>query len=147
MATPTYIFTSTITSQSGVSNFHAGRDSDGVSVWNSWYDTDWACNREQYFDDVTSLAAKYNVILQDNLRGVGIWALDYGGSAPELWSLLNTYFSCTATVSTPATQTTTEFAIGLSSGSCNSSWFDIQQWDSTQQRGWFNVPGVHPVST
>jgi spore germination protein YaaH len=142
-ATPTYIYASTIQSQSGVYNFHAGRDpGDGVSEWNTWYDTDWSCNREQYFDDVYSLGAKYNVVLQDNLRGVGLFTLDYGGGSPELWSLLNTYFSCTVTVTVASTQTTTQFDLGLSAGTCSVSRFDVQQWDATLQKGWFNVPGV-----
>jgi len=137
---PTYIYASTIPSQTGVYRFSAHRDPlDGVSEWDTWYDTDWACNREQYFDDVYSLGAKYNVILQDNLRGVGLFTLDYGGGSPELWSLLNSYFSCTVSISLPATQTTTEYTFGLGAGSCNVARFDVQVYDATLNQGWFSI--------
>jgi spore germination protein YaaH len=137
---PTYIYASTVPSQTGVYRFSGHRDPlDGVSEWDTWYDTDWACNREQYFDDVYSLGGKYNVILQDNLRGVGLFALDYGGGSPELWSLLNSYFSCTVSISLPATQTTTEYTFGLGAGSCNVTRFDVQQYDDTLAQGWFNI--------
>ena len=148
LVAPTYIYASTIQFQSGVSRFRAGRDpGDGVSEWDAWYDSDWGCNVEQYFDDVGSLGAKYNVVLQDNLRGVGLFTLDYAGAKPEVWSLLNTYFSCPASVTVAGTQTTTQFSLSISSGGCNATWFDIQQRDSTLQKGWFTVPGVHVSGT
>jgi spore germination protein YaaH len=92
-ATPTYLYASTIPSQSGVSQFTAHRDGgDGVSEWDTWWDTDWGCWREQYFDDVVSLGAKYDVVNNMNLRGVGLFTLDYGGGATELWNLLDLKF-------------------------------------------------------
>lgn len=140
---PTYLYASTIPSQPGVYYFRAGRDSgDGVSTWNTWYDTDWSCYREQYFDDTISLEAKYNVVLQDNLRGVGLFTLDYGGGASDLWSALDTYFSCTVNITVAATQSTTEFNLGLSAGTCSATQFDIEQWDTTLQAGWFGAPSV-----
>jgi len=142
---PTYIYASTIPSQTGVYRFSAHRDPlDGVSEWDTWYDTDWSCNREQYFDDVYSLGGKYNVVLQDNLRGVGLFTLDYGGGSPELWSLLNSYFSCTVTISLPDTQTTTEFTLSLAAGSCNVASFDVQVYDTTLNQGWVDI-GAGPV--
>lgn len=91
---PTYLFASTISTQTGVSNFAAHRDpGDGVSEWDTWYDSDWTCNREQYFDDVNSLSAKYDLVNTDNLRGVGVFTLDYGGGAPELWNQLAAKFT------------------------------------------------------
>jgi spore germination protein YaaH len=93
-ATPTYLFASTVRSQTGVSSIAAHRDpGDGVSEWDTWYDSDLQCNREQYFDDVVSLGAKYDLINRDDLRGVGLFTLDYGGGAPELWNALVTHFS------------------------------------------------------
>jgi spore germination protein YaaH len=92
--TTTYIYASTIPSQGGVSNFAAHRDpGDGVSRWDTWYDSDWGCNREQYFDDVVSLGAKYDLVNADDLRGVGLFTLDYGGRSPELWNALVTHFT------------------------------------------------------
>jgi spore germination protein YaaH len=94
LVTTTYLYASTIPAQSGVHNFAAHRDGgDGVSEWDTWYDTDWACIREQYFDDVISLGAKYDVVNNYNLRGVGLFTLDYGGGATELWNELNLKFA------------------------------------------------------
>ena len=91
---PTYLYASTVRSQSGVINFTSHRDpQEGVGEWDTWYDTDFNCNREQYFDDSVSLSYKYDVVNQDDLRGVGLFTLDYGGAAPELWSALATHFS------------------------------------------------------
>jgi spore germination protein YaaH len=98
LANPTYTFAATVAGQSGVSQFSAHRDpSDGVNEWDTWYDTDFACNREQYFDDVYSLGAKYDLVNSSGIRGVGLFALDYAGSAPELWNSLAAHFTCPGT--------------------------------------------------
>ena len=49
-----------------------------------------------------------------NLRGVGIFTLNYGGGAPELWCDLRDHFSAgyvPATVTVAPSQSTTEFAV------------------------------------
>ncbi len=43
--------------------------------------TSW---RELYYDDAQSLEAKYDLVNRMGLRGVGMWALGYDGSHPEL---------------------------------------------------------------
>ena len=135
---PTYLFASTIPSQTGVYAFAGHRDPiDGVSEWDTWYDSDWNCNRLQFFDDPGSLGAKYDLVNRDNLRGVGFFTLDYGGGAPELWSALSTYFSCPVTINLPATQATTEFSVGLTAGSCSVGYYEVQQFDVTLNQGWF----------
>ena len=68
-------------------------DPAGQERWDTWYNTTLKCTRELYWDDATSLGNKYNLVNQDNLRGVGIWTLDYGGGSPELWSELASHFS------------------------------------------------------
>ena len=91
---PTYIYASTIPSQPGVVGFSSHRDPlDGVSEWDTWFDTDWNCNREQYFDDVNSLGVKYDLVNQDNLRGVGLFTLDYAGGSSEVWNELAAKFT------------------------------------------------------
>ena len=50
------------------------------------------------------------------IRGMGVWALGYDGGLPEMWSTLNTYFSCPASATVDATQATTEFSVSLSAG-------------------------------
>jgi spore germination protein YaaH len=68
-------------------------DPAGQERWDTWFNTSLNCTRELYWDDATSLGLKYDLVLQQNLRGVGIWNLNYGGGAPELWSELATHFA------------------------------------------------------
>ena len=63
-------------------------DPQGNERWDTWVNTTLNCTRELYWDDTTSLAHKYDLVNNSNLRGVGIWNLNYGGGAPELWQLL-----------------------------------------------------------
>ncbi len=48
--------------------------------------------RELYYDDAESLAGKYDLINSYDIRGVGIWALGYDGSRPELYQVLKDKF-------------------------------------------------------
>jgi hypothetical protein len=91
--TPPYYYASTVNGTPGYHDYVTHRDpSDGVSEWDIWGETG-VCTREQYWDDVVSLSAKYAVINQYDLRGVGLFTLDYAGGAPEVWSILATHFS------------------------------------------------------
>jgi spore germination protein YaaH len=77
------------------SDYHTNRDArdpTGSTRWDTWTSSTAGCTREMYFDDVTSLGYKYNLVINDGLRGAGIFALNYGGGAPELWSLINLKF-------------------------------------------------------
>ena len=67
-------------------------DPAGQERWDTWFNTRLQCTRELYWDDATSLGHKYDLVAADNLRGVGIWNLNYGGGAPELWNELNVKF-------------------------------------------------------
>lgn len=53
-------------------------------------------NEHQYqqlwFDDVTSLSAKYDWVKSKKLGGVGIWALGFDNGHPEMWELLREKF-------------------------------------------------------
>ena len=94
VATPTYLIAATHDSNGVVTNFSSHRDpGDGVSEWDTWTDTNPACNREQYFDDVVSLGAKYDLVNKDDLEGVGFFTLDYAGGAPEVWNAIATHFT------------------------------------------------------
>jgi spore germination protein YaaH len=48
--------------------------------------------RELYYDDAQALAAKYALVNRLDLRGVGIWALGYDGTRPELANVLRDTF-------------------------------------------------------
>ena len=122
------------------------RDPAGEERWDTWVNTSLNCVRELYFDDDVSLGHKYALVNSAGLRGVGIWNLNYGGGAPELWAVLNTYFVCSVSVSVPATVTTTQFNVGISGGSCSVGSFDVQQFDSTLNQGWFSETASKPVS-
>jgi hypothetical protein len=50
------------------------------------------------------------------------------------------------TVTIPAPATTTEFAVGLSAGSCAVASFDLQQLDNTLNQGWFPLKTSQPAS-
>jgi spore germination protein YaaH len=72
-----------------------GRRFDGAeqTPWTAYRRT--TCNpgcvttwRQLYYDDVESLARKYDFINRSGIRGVGIWALGFDDNRPELQTLL-----------------------------------------------------------
>ncbi|HEX2681589.1 MAG TPA: glycosyl hydrolase family 18 protein, partial [Candidatus Dormibacteraeota bacterium] len=98
----TYLDASTENGTPGVSSFAAHRDANdpaGQERWDTWFNSSLGCTRELYWDDATSLGAKYDLVNADNLRGVGIWTLNYGGGAPELWTALANHFVACAAAS------------------------------------------------
>ncbi len=95
-AVPRYLNSVTTNGSAGVTNYSLARDvydASGQEPYSTWSSSTYGCTRESYWDDVTSLGRKYDLVNQDNLRGAGIFTLDYGGGAPELWSSLATHFS------------------------------------------------------
>lgn len=69
-----------------------GRQWDGTSQtpWYRYQDsTSW---NQVWFDDADSLLAKYQLAKSNGLGGVGMWALNYDGTRPELWNLLRQEF-------------------------------------------------------
>ena len=82
---------------------HRESNSAGMERWDTWFNTALNCTRELYWDDAVSLGKKYDLVNADSLRGVGIWNLNYGGGAPELWAALSSHFArCTAATITAA---------------------------------------------
>ena len=77
------------------SDYHMHRETrDPLSAtrWDTFYSSTYSCTREMYWDDVPALSNKYDLVIHDRLRGIGIFALNYGGGAPELWGLINLKF-------------------------------------------------------
>lgn len=68
------------------------RDTQGSTRWDTFYSSQAGCTRELYWDDATALGNKYDLVINNHLRGIGIFALNYGGGAPELWNLINLKF-------------------------------------------------------
>jgi len=154
-ATSGYKYNKTIPGQSTVSGFAAHRDANdpaGAEPWDSYYFNDtspggFTCWRELYSDDTTSLAAKYQLVLTQGLRGVGLWNLNLGGgttASPELWSTLAQYFNCPASISVSPTQASTSVQLSLSAP-CAAT-FDVQVADQTLQQG-FQAAGSTSGST
>ena len=69
-------------------------DSISQTAWYRWQvGSTW---HQVWFDNAESLGLKYDLAIENNLQGVGMWALGYDGSRPELWDLLEDRFSdCT----------------------------------------------------
>jgi len=121
-------------------------DPAGQERWDTWINTSLNCTRELYWDDAQSLGQKYALVNNDRLRGVGIWTLNYGGGAPELWSALSTYFSCSVAMTVTDPATTAEFKVGISAGSCGVAYYEVQQQDLTLSENGFPLRNATPVN-
>ncbi|MDN3666934.1 glycosyl hydrolase family 18 protein [Algibacter miyuki] len=79
-------------------------DTHGGFIWNAnfeypWYTWNDGVNWNQVWtDNEISLSKKYDLAIENNLGGIGIWALNYDGTRPELWELINTKFGETASL-------------------------------------------------
>jgi hypothetical protein len=128
--------------------FWAHRDANdpaGPGRWDTWFNTSQNCTRELYWDDTVALGQKYALVNSDNLRGVGLWNLNYGGGAPELWATLATYFACDVVINLPATQTSTHFTAAIStSAGCSIAYYDVQQYDPAVNPGGVPLPSLQP---
>jgi spore germination protein YaaH len=132
------------------SDYHAHRDANdpvGTVRWDTWSSQQASCTREMYWDDVTSIGRKYDLANQDNLRGVGIWALQYGGGAPELWDALGTHFTHpVALVAVDAAPASTQYIV--TSGAYYPgviSSFDLISYDLTAGTGAFLERAQYPA--
>jgi spore germination protein YaaH len=75
-------------------------DSIAASPWMSWYSpaTGDPCGgnhgswRELYYDNAASLADKYDLVINNNLLGSGMWALGYDGTSQDLWNAIRLKF-------------------------------------------------------
>ena len=115
---------------------HREERSTGLERWDTWFNTTMGCTRELYFDDAVSLGKKYDLVNASGLRGVGIWTLNYGGGAGELWNALASHFArCTSATITaaPASPQGTGVAVKLTAGSTGCA--------TAQYRFWIRPPG------
>jgi spore germination protein YaaH len=77
-------------------------DITGKDRWDAWYDNKLGCWRVMHWSDVGTLAARYDLVNRQNLRGVGFWTLNYGGGSPELWAAIqNNFVTCINTTVDP----------------------------------------------
>lgn len=124
-------------------------DPAGQERWDTWFNTTLNCTRELYWDDTVSLGLKYDLVNSDNLRGLGIWNLNYGGGAPELWNLLSFKFATTtawtslgglATAGPDASSWGSTSADVFVRGTDNAMWRN--SWNGTSWSGWAPFGGV-----
>lgn len=64
--------------------------SSGQVPWYRFQTANW---NQCFYDDSTSLSLKYNLAIGKGLAGVGMWALGYDESRPELWQALRAKFA------------------------------------------------------
>ena len=67
-------------------------DPAGKDRWDAWYDNKYSCWRVMHWSDANTLSTRYDLVLQQNLRGVGFWTLNYGAGSPELWTAIRNHF-------------------------------------------------------
>jgi len=58
------------------------RESVAQTPWSAWQSGSW---RQCWFDDTLSLGMKLDLVQDNGLQGMGLWALGYEGSRQELW--------------------------------------------------------------
>ncbi len=62
---------------------------DKNTPWYRWFDDDW---HQVWADNDSSLGLKYDLAINNNLMGVGMWALGYDGARRELWDVIEAKF-------------------------------------------------------
>ncbi len=140
--------------QPGSYAVHREANSSGMERWDTWFNTTLNCTRELYWDDAVSLGKKYDLVNADGLRGVGIWNLNYGGGAPELWAALQSHFAgcdhASATVSPASPQSPgAQVQFAATSTGCpnplyqfwimapgSSTWTVVQAYSSSATLAW-----------
>lgn len=65
-------------------------DATSQTPWYRWHDgANW---NQVWYDDAESLGLKYQLATDHDLQGVGMWALNYDRTRPELWDELSAHF-------------------------------------------------------
>lgn len=74
-------------------------DTGSQTPWYHYQSGGWF---QGWYDDAASLDLKYDLALNNNLQGIGIWALGYDGARPELWETISENFGATTAPTTPS---------------------------------------------
>jgi len=98
-----------LTTDNGTAKFYAEMEGNALSYGKLWHEssqTPWYRYQnpswvQGWYDDSLSLSLKYDFAINNNLLGVGIWAMGYDGSNPELWDLLSAKFGASSPPTTP----------------------------------------------
>jgi hypothetical protein len=97
------------TTDTGTAKFYAEMEGNALSYGKLWHEssqTPWYRYQnpnwvQGWYDDSLSLSLKYDFAINNNLLGVGIWAMGYDGTNPELWDLLSAKFGASAPPTRP----------------------------------------------
>ncbi len=65
-------------------------DEESFTPWYAYQSGSW---NQGWYDDEVSLGLKYDIVLGSGMQGIGIWALGYDGSRPELWDAIEQRFT------------------------------------------------------
>ncbi|HEX9548517.1 MAG TPA: glycosyl hydrolase family 18 protein, partial [Acidimicrobiales bacterium] len=84
----------------GAQQLQQSWDSAASSPWASWWSPasgdpcggNYGSYRELYYDNAPSLGLKYDLVNNNNLRGMGMWTLDYQGTSTDLWNEISLKF-------------------------------------------------------
>ncbi|MBC8376970.1 MAG: T9SS type A sorting domain-containing protein [FCB group bacterium] len=67
----------------------------------AWYNYNDGDQHQVWYDDSLSLVTKYQYAVDQDIKGIGIWALGYDGGRPEIWGGLSDIFGANAAPQTP----------------------------------------------
>ncbi len=88
----TYTATQEDVTPSEAETYRDGWDNEGKINWKAYYDNDNETWRMIFTEDAKSLGLKYDFAKENQLAGVGIWALGFDHGRTELWTLLKDKF-------------------------------------------------------
>ena len=99
----------TSTTDNGSAKFYAEMEGNALSYGKLWHEssqTPWYRYQnpnwiQGWYDDSLSLSLKYDFAIENDLLGIGIWAMGYDGNNLELWDLLSAKFGANAPPTTP----------------------------------------------
>ena len=72
-------------------------DATGQVPWFVFWDAGSGGYRQGYYEDPTSLRAKYNLVNKNDLAGIGIWSLGMDTGVSDLWNVAEDRFVHTVT--------------------------------------------------
>jgi hypothetical protein len=84
-------------------------DAPSQTPWLRFQNPDW---QQTWYDDASSLGAKYARVWAEDLAGVGVWALGYDGALPAMWGALRDAFGARVADVEPGAGTLTLAAAG-----------------------------------
>jgi spore germination protein YaaH len=95
-------------------------DATSQTPWYRWQASGvW---HQVWYDDAESLGLKYQLAQDHGLQGVGMWALNYDGTRPELWNELQARFRDACCENEVSTNGVALFADNFDAGTSAGAW-------------------------